>query len=107
MQYFVGLLAIIAVACGPSSKEVATAKSARYQGDKLALFAATKTTVESKYKLQKSDETSLGMQTEARWYSPEGLTTSASADDDRDLPDKSMRVTLVVTLLPDGDAWVV
>lgn len=107
MQYLVGLLTILAVACGPSSKEVATAKSARYQGDKLQLFAATKAAVENKYTLAKSDETTLGMQTQARWYSPEGLTTSSNADDARDLPDKSLRISLVVTLLPDGDAWVV
>ena len=93
--------------CGPSSKEVATAKTARYQGDKLQLFAATKAVVEGKYKLQKSDETSLGMQTEPRWFSPEGLTTSSSPDDERDLPDKSIRIALVVQLLPEGSAWFV
>ena len=107
MQYLVGLLTILAVACGPSSKEVATAKSARYQGDKLALFQATKGVVEAKYKLQKSDETTLGMQTLPRWYSPEGLATSAGIDDERDMPDKSIRMALVVTLLPEGDAWFV
>jgi hypothetical protein len=107
MQYLVGLLTILAVACGPSSKEVATAKTARYQGDKLQLFAATKAVVEAKYTLTKSDETSLGMQTEPRWFSPEGLTTSSSPDDERDLPDKSIRIALVVQLLPDGGAWIV
>jgi hypothetical protein len=101
------LLAIAAIACGPSSKEVATAKTARYQGDKLQLFAATKTVVEGKYKLTKSDETTLGMQTEPRWFSPEGLTTSSSPDDERDLPDKSIRIALVVQLLPEGSAWIV
>ncbi|HEY5924887.1 MAG TPA: hypothetical protein VIV11_24570 [Kofleriaceae bacterium] len=101
------LLTIAAVACGPSSKEVATAKSARYQGDKLQLFAVVKGAVESKYQLQKSDETTLGLQTHARWYSPEGLTTSATIDDERDLPDKSIRIVLVVTMLPDGDKWIV
>lgn len=83
------------------------AKSARYQGDKLQLFAAVKATVESKYQLSKSDETTLGMQTQPRWYSPEGLTTSATVDDPRDLPDKSIRMALVVTMLPDGDKWIV
>ena len=107
MQYLVGLLALVAMACGPSSKEVATAKSARYQGDKLQLFAETKAAVESKYPLQKSDETTLGMQTQPKWYSPEGLTVSASIDDDRDVPDKSILFAVVVTLLPEGDNWVV
>ena len=107
MHYLVGLLALVAMACGPSSKEVATAKSARYQGDKLQLFAETKAAVEAKYTLAKSDETTLGMQTQAKWFSPEGLTVSASIDDDRDVPDKSILFVLVVTLLPEGDAWVV
>jgi hypothetical protein len=107
MQYLVALFTIVAVACGPSSKEVATAKTARYQGDKIAMFQAVKATVEAKYKLAKSDETSLGMQTQPRWFSPEGLAASATSDDARDLPDKSMNVALVVTMLPDGDAWIV
>jgi hypothetical protein len=107
MQYLVGLLTILAVACGPSSKEVATAKSTRYQGDKLQLFAETKAVVESKYKLTKSDETTLGMQTEARWFSPEGLGQTPRGDDMRDIQDKSIKIALVVTLLPEGDNWIV
>lgn len=107
MQYVVGLLAVFAIACGPSSKEIATAKSARYQGDKLQLFAVIKKTVESKYKLTKSDETTLGMQTEARWFSHEGLAQTPRGDDMRDVQDKSINIALVVTMLPDGDNWIV
>lgn len=107
MQYLVGLLAVFAVACGPSSKEVATAKSARYQGDKLALFATVKSTVESKYNLTKSDETTLGMQTEGRWYSPEGLAQTPRGGDMRDVQDKSINFAVVVTMLPEGDNWIV
>jgi hypothetical protein len=96
------------VACGPSSKEVATAKSARYQGDKLELFANVKAATEAKYKLTKSDETSLGLQTEARWFSTEGLAVTPRGDNDmRDVPDKSINIALVVTMLPEGINWVV
>ena len=96
------------VACGPSSKEVATAKSARYQGDKLELFANVKAATEAKYKLTKSDETSLGLQTEARWFSTEGLAVTPRGEGDmRDVPDKSINIALVVTMLPDGGNWVV
>ena len=96
------------VACGPSSKEVATAKSARYQGDKLEIFANVKAATEAKYKLTKSDETSLGLQTEARWFSTEGLAVTPRGDNDmRDVPDKSINIALVVTMLPDGSNWVV
>lgn len=98
---------VVVAACGPSSREVATAKSARYQGDKLQLFAETKAAVEAKYKLTKSDETTLGMQTEARWYSPEGLGQTPRGDDMRDVQDKSINIALVVTLLPEGENWIV
>lgn len=101
------LLAVSVIACGPSSKEMAGAKSAHYKGDKLTLFAAAKTATEAKYKLQKSDEVALGFQTEGRWYTPEGLAASERNGDMRDVPDRSINVVLVVRLLPDGDAWVV
>ncbi|NVB80331.1 MAG: hypothetical protein HOV81_18200, partial [Kofleriaceae bacterium] len=102
------LVAIVLVGCGPSSKEIATAKTARYKGDKLAIFADVKAATEAKYKLTKSDETTLGMQTEARWFSPEGLSQTPRGENDmRDVADKSVMIALVVTMLPDGDAWIV
>ena len=107
MRTLVGLLTLLAVACGPSSKELGAAKSARYTGDKLEIFGAVKAVVESKYQLAKSDETTLGMQTMARWFSPEGLAASATAEDARDLPDKAILWGVVVTMLPDGSAWIV
>ena len=125
MRNLVWSVAAIALfACGPSSKEIAGAKTAHYKGDKLQLFAATKSTVEAKYKLVKSDETSLGMQTEARWYTPEGMIVTREGGNketssdmgggmgskkgmDSMVPDQSIHMALVVTLLPDGDSWVV
>ncbi|MEO8552047.1 MAG: hypothetical protein ABI678_18850, partial [Kofleriaceae bacterium] len=95
------------LACGPNAKELSGAKSAHYKGDKLQMFAAIKTTVEAKYHIEKSDETSLGMQTVGRWYTPEGLAAGERNDDMRDVPDKSLRIALVVTMQPDGDAFVV
>lgn len=106
-----GLLALFAigilVACGASSREVQIAKTARYKGDKLVLFNAAKQVALGKYKLAKSDETTLGFQTEPRWYTAEGISTNPRNDDMRDVPDGAINMTLVVTLLPDGDAWVV
>lgn len=93
-------------ACGPSAKEFAVAKSARYKGDKLAIFNAAKAAAEEKYKLAKVDETSLGFQTVGKWYTPEGLVAERQ-DDMRMVPDRSLNIVLVVTLVPDGDLWVV
>jgi len=93
-------------ACGASSKEAAMAKTARYQGDKLQLFAEAKAVVESKYQIDKTDEVSLGIQTTHRWYSPEGLAANDTGDVSM-LQDKSLNIAIVVQLLPDGDAWIV
>jgi hypothetical protein len=105
---FAMLVAAIAIAaCGPSSKELNGAKTAHYKGDKLTMFNSIKTTVEAKYHLEKSDENALGMQTIGRWYTPEGLTVGERGGDMRDVPDKSIQVAIVVTMQPDGDAYVV
>lgn len=101
------LFAALAFACGPSSGELKAAKTAHYKGDKVEMFNVAKQVTESKYHLQKSDENSLGMQTVGRWYTPEGLAASERSDDIRDVPDKSLNVALIVTLVPDGDAFVV
>lgn len=98
------VISLLVAACG-SSSQVTTAKTARYQGERQALFAAVKTLVELKYTLAQSDETSLTFQTAARWYTPDGLISSASGDAIRELPDKSINVTFVVKLVPDADKW--
>ncbi len=104
------IAALALVACGASSKEVAMAKTARYRGDKLELFSAARAAIENaNYKIAKSDETSLQVQTEARWFSPEGLsqTPRGEGSEMTDLVDKSINIAMVVALLPDGDDWVV
>jgi len=100
------LVLCVLAACGASSVEVKGAKSAHYKGDKLVIFNAIKEAVAAKYKLEKSDETTLGLQTIGRWFTPEGLAASERGDM-RDVPDRSLNVTLVVTMHADGDAWVV
>lgn len=101
------VLSALAACGGPSGRDIAMAKQARYTGDKLAIFAATKAAVESKYSLEKSDETTLGMQTKARWYTADGITAPGNDADFRQVPDKAIRVVHVIRMLPDGDAWIV
>src|SRR5262249_33137601 len=105
------------VACGPANTEVRSAKEAHYRGDKLVLFNAMKDTVEAKFKLQKSDETTLGMETVTRVYSPEGMLANEGSSTERDkakgggyhsmYPDNSIIMRFVITMLADGDAYVV
>lgn len=100
-------IACIAACGGSGSREAALAKTARYQGDKLAIFGAAKTVTESKYKLAMSDETTLTIETIGRWYSPEGLASTSGEQDLRNIPDKSINVKLTVKVLADGDKWIV
>lgn len=100
-------LLIALAACGPSNKEVAAAKQARYTGDKSTLFQAAKAAVEAKHKIAKEDEAALGFQTIGRWYTQDGMLAPGSDEDMRQVPDKSIRMTLVVRLLPDGENWII
>jgi hypothetical protein len=103
----IAALCLIAACGGPSNKDVAMAKQARYTGDKIVIFNTVKTAVENKYKLDKSDETSLGMQTKPKWYTEDGILAPGSDEDYKQVPDKALRVVHVVRMLPDGDQWIV
>lgn len=97
-------IAIASPACGASRQEVAAARSARYRGDKLAMFAAARRATAEKYRLAVTDETALRIETVGRWYTPDGLGAS-ERDDIRDVPDRSIHLKLIVKLLPRGDDW--
>lgn len=94
-------------ACGPSSSELTTAKTAHYKGDKIAMFNAAIAATQAKYRVEKADQGALGFQTAGRWYTPEGLAAAESGEDMRQVPDQSLSIAYVVTLRPDGDAYVV
>lgn len=94
-------------ACGPSGKEMSGAKTARFRGEPVVMFAAAKETTEAKYKLAMSDETTLHLQTEGRWYTPDGLGLTATMDNLGNVPDRSLFVSLILKLVPDGDAHTV
>ncbi len=103
------LAAIVALAAcgGPSSQDITTAKQARYHGDKSVLYRTAKAAVEETTKLAKEDEATLGFQTVGRWYTTEGILAPGSDEDYKHVPDQSIRITLVVRLLPEGDNWIV
>jgi len=112
MRYI--LIACALVACGPSNSEVKSAKEAHYRGDKIAMFNALRGAVEEKFKLQKSDETTLGLETIARVYTPEGmLANEGNSEKNKSggynsmFPDNSIIMKFIVTMLADGDSYVV
>ena len=94
-------------ACGPSSSEMSGAKTAHYNGDKLAMFNAALAATQAKYKIEKADQNALGFQTTGRWYTPEGLAAAESGEDMMHVPDNSLSIAFVVTMRADGAAYVV
>ena len=120
MRNLIISLAVLAACGGPSGKDVAMAKVARYQGDKLQLFAGMKETIEGKYKVDVSDETKLAVKTTGRWYTPDGLVSNWSPEDGRGTKgvakledgrsgtmDRALNIALVAQLLPENENWVV
>lgn len=120
MQNLIVLITLMVVGCGPSSREIGKAKTARYQGDKLVLFSAVKQITEGKHKLSVSDETTLTIVTKGRWFTPEGTVSNWDPGDvtgsgegtpsisgKERIEDRSLHVTLVIKLLPDGNNWIV
>ncbi|MBA2540795.1 MAG: hypothetical protein H0V17_14240 [Deltaproteobacteria bacterium] len=124
----IALILAIAIGCGPSQREVALAKMARYKADKLQLFELARSAVERKHKILNSDETTLTIITRGRWYTPDGLASQWSVPNDTidnsdaqrgtrqdpfdtgarpALPDKSFYISLTIRLLPEESNWVV
>jgi hypothetical protein len=94
-------------ACAASRQEVEVARTARYRGDKLAMFQAARQATADKYQIAMSDETTLRIETAGRWYTPEGLGASERNNDMRDVPDRSIHLRMIVRLVPAGDDWTV
>lgn len=105
---FLWLLVALAIGCGPSQREAALAKTARYRGNELVLFQRMLTAVESKYKLARIDQPKLLLATRPRWYNPDGQGISGAGEQNIfNIPDRSIKMALVAELLAVDKDWVV
>lgn len=105
---FLWLVMAVVLGCGPSLRETALAKTARYRGNEMVLFQRMLSAVESKYKLARIDQPALKLVTRPRWYNAEGQGLSSCADiNPRCIPDRSIRMALVAELLRVDKDWVV
>jgi hypothetical protein len=79
------LLATIAslafAACGPSSGQVKTARTATYRTDADTVFRSVVTVVGKKYKVINADAASGMLRTEDRWYEKDGTSEDRKAND--------------------------
>lgn len=99
---------VVAVSCGPSAGQVKTAREARYKGDPATLYAAVKAATESRHKIATSDEAALALQTEGRWYTPEGQVDTARGENLARLQQNSINFSVLVRLVKgDTDSYTV
>jgi hypothetical protein len=86
-------------ACGPSNRELRSAKTAVYTADGAQLFAIAEQAAGDKdYKLGAVDEGHYTFETIPKWYTSEGDLRSAGADDYTLVHNQSVKVSFVVAV---------
>ncbi len=92
-------MVLVVAACGPSSQEIATAKTARYQGSRTELYSIAKQVTADDYRIGEEDPPNFRFATQPQWYSPEGGRQSNGAGDFVNLDDRSVQLMLVVEIV--------
>lgn len=91
-----------AVACGPSSAEIKTAKTTMYSGPAAEMFKLMIDTTAETYKVadahQVGELDDYELLTAPQWYTPEGGRESAGTGDFVNLVDGSIQLSLIVQL---------
>jgi hypothetical protein len=90
--------AVIALvgACGASSAEIKTAKSAQYNAPTSTMYEIALQTASEKYQIGQTDRNLATFITAEQWYSPEGGRESFGAGDVAQVVDRSILLMLVV-----------
>jgi hypothetical protein len=99
---------VVVVSCGASAAEIKTAREARYKADPATLYAAAKAETERGYKIAAADDAAFMLQTEPRWYTPEGQADAARGNNIARLQENSINFSVVVRLAKvDADSYKV
>ena len=74
-------LLIAIAACGPSAKEVETARAAQYKTDAARIFGIAEEVTGGLYKIAAADAFKGALVTLPKWYTPDGQAESGGAGD--------------------------
>jgi hypothetical protein len=101
-------LAVVAtaIACGPSSAQIKTARTATYAAEPAKIFELALEAARDSYKIAAVDERNLAFATLPRTYSREGDLESPGADGVVQFRDRSVRVELIVHVITTADRRV-
>ena len=97
------LMIVMAIGCGPSTKEVQSARDARYRGPAVRIFDIAETVTKETYKIAESDPAQLALITLPKWYGPDGQSESAGTGDAVIVQDGSLLVALLVRVEADAE----
>ena len=104
MRWLVPVMVLGVVACGPSSAELRTAKTAMYAGDTTRLFAlAAEGAADEHYKIGDVDDGHLRFETVGRFYGPEGDLQSQGAGGYVRVDNHSVKVSFIVAITATED----
>lgn len=106
MKYLVLVAWIAVAACGPSSAEIRTAKTATYQTSLGEMFRLAIEAASEDYKIGQIDEATATFSTQAQWYSAEGGRQSSGAGDFVQIENGSVNVHFVVELVEMGEGRI-
>ena len=102
MKIGLGLFAVVAIACGPSTAELKTAKTSQYTGEPAEMFKIIVDTTAENYKISSAAPVDdwFGLMTEPQWYNAEGGRQSAGAGNTVMIGEGSVRVQFRVEMHP-------
>jgi hypothetical protein len=98
ISFALALGLLVSAACGPSSGQVKTARTASYKTDSDTVFRAMVQVVGKKYKVINADAASGMLRTEDRWYEKDGTYEDKKANDGIIVEDGSVVMYYLVKL---------
>lgn len=105
MHYLI--VAVIALAaCGPSGRLVKTAKRAQYKASGQTIYDVAVDVALASYDIAERDETNFTFVTKPQFYNAEGGRQSTGADDTVMVSAGSVRLQLLVEVVPVDDSHV-
>jgi hypothetical protein len=107
MRFVMCVLLFVVAACGPSSAQIKTARTARYTATPHTVFAAAIDACKENGGIDEYDEGRTVVFTRSKWYQRDGSSEPTTGDDQQLVSGGSVLVSLMVEVKSDGDArWV-
>src|SRR5436853_1458600 len=97
------VLVVAAIGCGPSGKEVQTAKAAHYRTQAGRIYSIALDVAEKKFKIYQKDDDKEIFLTLPKWYTEDGQSETGGAEDTVMVREGSLQVGLLVGVETDED----